>query len=36
MLLENKNAIVYGAGWAIGGAVAHAFARECRLAVERN
>jgi NAD(P)-dependent dehydrogenase (short-subunit alcohol dehydrogenase family) len=28
MLLENKNAIVYGAGGAIGGAVARAFARE--------
>lgn len=28
MLLENKNAIVYGAGGAIGGAVACAFARE--------
>jgi NAD(P)-dependent dehydrogenase (short-subunit alcohol dehydrogenase family) len=27
MLLENKNAIVYGAGGAIGGAVARAFAR---------
>ncbi len=28
MLLENKNAVVYGAGGAIGGAVAKAFARE--------
>jgi FlaA1/EpsC-like NDP-sugar epimerase len=28
MLLENKNAIVYGAGGAIGGAVARAFARD--------
>jgi 3-oxoacyl-[acyl-carrier protein] reductase len=28
MLLENKNAIVYGGGGAVGGAVAHAFARE--------
>lgn len=28
MLLENKNAIVYGAGGAIGGAVTRAFARE--------
>lgn len=28
MLLENKNAIVYGAGGSIGGAVARAFARE--------
>lgn len=28
MLLENKNAIVYGAGGAIGGAVAREFARE--------
>jgi 3-oxoacyl-[acyl-carrier protein] reductase len=28
MLLKNKNAIVYGAGGAIGGAVARAFARE--------
>jgi 3-oxoacyl-[acyl-carrier protein] reductase len=28
MLLENKNAIVYGAGGPIGGAVARAFARE--------
>jgi NADP-dependent 3-hydroxy acid dehydrogenase YdfG len=28
MLLENKNAVVYGAGGAIGGAVAQAFARE--------
>jgi 3-oxoacyl-[acyl-carrier protein] reductase len=28
MLLENKNAIIYGAGGAIGGAVARAFARE--------
>jgi NAD(P)-dependent dehydrogenase (short-subunit alcohol dehydrogenase family) len=28
MLLQNKNAIVYGAGGAIGGAVARAFARE--------
>ena len=28
MLLNNKNAVVYGAGGAIGGAVARAFARE--------
>lgn len=28
MLMENKNAVIYGAGGAIGGAVAHAFARE--------
>ena len=28
MLLEDKNAIIYGAGGAIGGAVARAFARE--------
>jgi len=28
MLLENKNAIIYGAGGAIGGAVARAFAHE--------
>src|SRR5262245_15148208 len=28
MLLQNKNAVIYGAGGAIGGAVAHAFARE--------
>jgi 3-oxoacyl-[acyl-carrier protein] reductase len=28
MLLENKNAVIYGAGGPIGGAVAHAFARE--------
>lgn len=28
MLLENKNAIIYGGGGAIGGAVARAFARE--------
>jgi NAD(P)-dependent dehydrogenase (short-subunit alcohol dehydrogenase family) len=28
MLLEKKNAIVYGAGGAVGGAVAHAFAAE--------
>jgi NAD(P)-dependent dehydrogenase (short-subunit alcohol dehydrogenase family) len=28
MLLENKNAIVYSAGGAIGGAVARAFAHE--------
>ena len=28
MLLENKNAIVYGGGGAVGGAVARAFARE--------
>ena len=28
MLLENKNAVIYGAGGAIGSAVAHAFARE--------
>ncbi|MGH3147950.1 MAG: SDR family NAD(P)-dependent oxidoreductase, partial [Rubrobacter sp.] len=28
MLLENRNAVIYGAGGAIGGAVARAFARE--------
>jgi NAD(P)-dependent dehydrogenase (short-subunit alcohol dehydrogenase family) len=28
MLLENKNAVIYGAGGAIGGAVARSFARE--------
>jgi 3-oxoacyl-[acyl-carrier protein] reductase len=28
MLLESKNAVVYGAGGAVGGAVARAFARE--------
>jgi 3-oxoacyl-[acyl-carrier protein] reductase len=28
MLLENKRAVIYGGGGAIGGAVAHAFARE--------
>ena len=28
MLLKNKNAIIYGAGGSIGGAVARAFARE--------
>jgi NAD(P)-dependent dehydrogenase (short-subunit alcohol dehydrogenase family) len=28
MLLENRNAVVYGGGGSIGGAVAHAFARE--------
>lgn len=28
MLLENKTAVIYGAGGAIGGAVAEAFARE--------
>ena len=28
MLLENKNAVVYGAGGSIGGVVARAFARE--------
>jgi 3-oxoacyl-[acyl-carrier protein] reductase len=28
MLLENKNAVIYGAGGAIGGAVARAYARE--------
>jgi NAD(P)-dependent dehydrogenase (short-subunit alcohol dehydrogenase family) len=28
MMLENKVAVIYGAGGAIGGAVAHAFARE--------
>ena len=28
MLLENKNAIIYGAGGAIGSAVAKEFARE--------
>jgi len=28
MLLQNKNAVIYGAGGAIGGAVARAFARE--------
>jgi NAD(P)-dependent dehydrogenase (short-subunit alcohol dehydrogenase family) len=30
MLLENKNAMIYGAGGSIGGAVARAFAREGR------
>jgi len=28
VLLENKNAVIYGGGGAIGGAVARAFARE--------
>ena len=28
MLLERKNAVIYGAGGSIGGAVARAFARE--------
>ncbi len=28
MLLENKSAVIYGAGGAIGGAIARAFARE--------
>jgi NAD(P)-dependent dehydrogenase (short-subunit alcohol dehydrogenase family) len=28
MLLENKNAIIYGAGGAVGGAIARVFARE--------
>jgi NAD(P)-dependent dehydrogenase (short-subunit alcohol dehydrogenase family) len=28
MLLENKNAVIYGAGGAIGAAVARAFARD--------
>jgi NADP-dependent 3-hydroxy acid dehydrogenase YdfG len=28
MLLEDKNAVIYGAGGSIGGAVAQAFARE--------
>ena len=28
MLLEHKNAIVYGSGGSVGGAVARAFARE--------
>lgn len=28
MLLKNKNAVIYGAGESIGGAVARAFARE--------
>jgi len=28
MLLKNKNAVIYGAGGSIGGAVARAFARE--------
>jgi NADP-dependent 3-hydroxy acid dehydrogenase YdfG len=28
MLLQHKNAVIYGAGGAIGGAVARAFARE--------
>ncbi len=28
MLLQNKNAVIYGGGGAIGGAVAGAFARE--------
>jgi NADP-dependent 3-hydroxy acid dehydrogenase YdfG len=27
-LLQNKNAVIYGAGGAVGGAVARAFARE--------
>jgi 3-oxoacyl-[acyl-carrier protein] reductase len=28
MLLENKNAVIYGGGGSVGGAVARAFARE--------
>ena len=28
MLLENKNAVIYGGGGSIGGAVARAFSRE--------
>src|SRR5690349_19470936 len=28
MLLENKTALIYGAGGAVGGAIAHAFARD--------
>ena len=28
MLLQNKNAVIYGGGGAVGGAVAKAFARE--------
>src|SRR5262245_34545042 len=28
MLLEKKNAVIYGAGGAVGGAIARAFARE--------
>jgi 3-oxoacyl-[acyl-carrier protein] reductase len=28
MLLENKNAVIYGGGGSIGGAVARTFARE--------
>jgi NAD(P)-dependent dehydrogenase (short-subunit alcohol dehydrogenase family) len=28
MLLDNKNAVIYGAGGSVGGAVAHTFARE--------
>ena len=28
MLLQNRNAVIYGGGGAIGGAVARAFARE--------
>jgi 3-oxoacyl-[acyl-carrier protein] reductase len=28
MLLENKNAVIYGGGGAIGGAIARAFAQE--------
>ena len=30
MLLEKKNAVIYGAGGAVGGAIARAFAREGR------
>jgi len=30
MLLENKNAVIYGAGGSVGGAVARASAREVR------
>ena len=30
MLLENKNAVIYGGGGAIGGAVVRAFVREGR------
>ncbi len=31
MLLKDKNAVIYGGGGAIGGAVARAFARRARL-----
>ena len=38
MLLENKNAVIYGAGGSVGGAVARAFAREgaCVFLTGRN